>query len=114
MAGHSDWKTMKAKRAAGEPIDPAYAEMYAQAEAERRLGEIVFKRRKELGLSQVELAERADMTQPQVSRLETGGATPTIGLLRRLAKALEADIVIHGDGDDRGAIEFAPRDTAAA
>lgn len=39
------------------------------------------------------------MTQPQLSRLEGGGVTPTIPLLERLAAALEVDLVI----------DFAPR-----
>ncbi|WP_327102501.1 helix-turn-helix domain-containing protein [Nonomuraea glycinis] len=41
------------------------------------LGQLVYDRRVALGLSQTELAERAGMTQSQVSRLETaGGNTP--------------------------------------
>ena len=48
----------------------------------------------ELGLTQADLAERAGMTQPQLSRLESGGATPTVPLLARLATALEADLDI--------------------
>jgi transcriptional regulator with XRE-family HTH domain len=48
----------------------------------------------ELGLTQAELAERAGMTQPQLSRLEPGGATPTVPLLARLATALKADLDI--------------------
>jgi transcriptional regulator with XRE-family HTH domain len=34
------------------------------------------------------------MTQPQLSRLESGGATPTEPLLARLATALKADLDI--------------------
>ncbi|WP_227995977.1 helix-turn-helix domain-containing protein [Glycomyces albidus] len=60
---------------------------------------MVYQRRHELGLSQVELADRAGMTQPQLSRLEGGGVTPTIPLLERLAAALDVDLVI----------DFAPR-----
>ena len=51
-------------------------------------------RRLELGMSQTELAERASMTQSAVSRLEAGGAVPTIGVLERLAAALSADLVV--------------------
>lgn len=58
------------------------------------LGQMVHDRRVELGLTQAELAERADMTQPQLSRLESGGATPTVPLLARLAAALNADLDI--------------------
>ncbi|MFE3455418.1 helix-turn-helix domain-containing protein [Nonomuraea sp. NPDC059194] len=52
------------------------------------LGNAVRTRRIALGLSQTELAKRAGMTQPALSRLEAGGPTPTIGVLERLAHAL--------------------------
>ncbi|WP_280396495.1 helix-turn-helix domain-containing protein [Nocardia carnea] len=44
-------------------------------------------------LTQSEVAERARLRQPDVSRLESGGATPTIGMLERLAYALELRFV---------------------
>jgi transcriptional regulator with XRE-family HTH domain len=34
------------------------------------------------------------MSQPQLSRLESGGATPTFPLLARLARALDAELDI--------------------
>lgn len=34
------------------------------------------------------------MKQPQISRFETGGTVPTLPLLRRLARALGADLTI--------------------
>ena len=67
-------------------------------EAARRafvLGQAVRSRRLELGLSQTELAARAHMTQSAISRLEAGGAVPTIGVLERLAIALDADLIIE-------------------
>ncbi|MBF8188426.1 helix-turn-helix transcriptional regulator [Nonomuraea sp. K274] len=74
--------------------DPEYARFYEEAEAEQRLGQLVYDRRVALGLSQAELAERAGMTQPQVSRLETGGGNITVASLGRLAAALDADLTI--------------------
>jgi transcriptional regulator with XRE-family HTH domain len=44
------------------------------------------------------------MTQPQLSRLESGGATPTVPLLARIAAALNADLDIA----------FLPRRSVAA
>ena len=55
-----------------------------------RLGQAVYDRRSALGISQSELARRANMTQPQISNLELGGTVPTLPLLARLAKALHA------------------------
>ena len=66
-------------------------------EAARRafeIGQAVRARRLELGVSQTELALRAGMTQSAVSRLEAGGAVPTIGVLERLAAALDAELVV--------------------
>src|SRR3954447_17776902 len=71
-----------------------HAAAYEEARASLLLGQMVHDRRSELGLTQAELAERAGMTQPQLSRLESGGATPTVPLLARLAAALEADLDI--------------------
>jgi transcriptional regulator with XRE-family HTH domain len=38
------------------------------------------------------------MTQPQVSKLELGGTVPTLPLLARLARALDASLDISLDG----------------
>jgi transcriptional regulator with XRE-family HTH domain len=65
-----------------------HAAAYEEAPASLMLGQMVHDRRVELGLTRAELAERAGMTQPQLSRLESGGATPTAPLLARLAAAL--------------------------
>ncbi|WP_067974591.1 helix-turn-helix domain-containing protein [Nocardiopsis trehalosi] len=51
-------------------------------------------RRLELGLSQSQLARRAGMSQPVISRLEEGGGVPTLRVLDRLAAALDADLVV--------------------
>ncbi|MEH1128720.1 helix-turn-helix domain-containing protein [Micromonospora sp. CPCC 206061] len=69
-----------------------HAAAYEEARASLMLGQLVHDRRVELGLTQTELAERAGMTRPQLSRLESGGATPTVPLLARLAAALNADL----------------------
>jgi transcriptional regulator with XRE-family HTH domain len=71
-----------------------HAAAYEEARASLMLGQMVHDRRVELGLTQAELAERAGMTQPQLSRLESGGATPTVPLLARIAAALNADLDI--------------------
>lgn len=71
-----------------------HAAAYEEARAALLLGQMVHDRRMELGLTQAELAGRAGMTQPQLSRLESGGATPTVPLLARLAAALSADLDI--------------------
>jgi ribosome-binding protein aMBF1 (putative translation factor) len=84
-SGHSWWERTGARR---------HAAAYAEARAALLLGQMVYDRRTALGLTQAELAARAGMTQPQLSRLESGGAAPTIPPLARLAAALDAELDI--------------------
>jgi transcriptional regulator with XRE-family HTH domain len=46
-------------------------------------------RRKELGITQVELAERTGFTQGAISAFERGDSVPSIATLAKLAEALE-------------------------
>jgi DNA-binding XRE family transcriptional regulator len=85
VSEHATWQRTGAKR---------HSAAYAEARAALLLGKMVYDRRTELGMTQAELAERAGMTQPQLSRLEGGGATPTVPLLAQLADALDADLDI--------------------
>ena len=72
-----------------------YRQGYAEARRAFLIGQAVRERRLALGLSQVELAARAGMTQPALSRLEAGGVVPTIALLERISMALDADLVVE-------------------
>jgi len=71
-----------------------YRQGYAEARRAFLIGQAVRERRLALGLSQVELAARAGMTQPALSRLEAGGVVPTIPLLERISTALNADLIV--------------------
>ena len=102
---HSQWKTRRTKKLLGEAVEesPAYVEAgYALA-----LGQAVHDRRTALGRSQTELARRAGMTQPQISTIEGGDSTPSLPLLTRRAKALDASLTIQLDDDD-SAFVFTP------
>jgi ribosome-binding protein aMBF1 (putative translation factor) len=59
------------------------------------IGQAVRERRLAFGLSQVELASRAGMTQPALSRLEAGGVIPTIPLLERISATLDAALIVQ-------------------
>ncbi len=72
-----------------------YRQGYAEARRAFLIGQAVRERRLVLGLSQVELAARAGMTQPALSRMEAGGVVPTIPLLERISVALDADLIVE-------------------
>ena len=67
------------------PQQPTTSETLA-----RTWGDNVARLRAELGLSQVELAERAATTQQTISRVETGGIIPTDPLKMRIALGLQS------------------------
>jgi len=54
----------------------------------KRLGRVI-KRFREAGeMGQRDLAKRAKVTQGYIAQLEAGDKTPSLGVLKRLAKAL--------------------------
>jgi ribosome-binding protein aMBF1 (putative translation factor) len=55
----------------------------------------VAERRKELGLSQVQLAELCNTTQSAIARLESGGRPPRIDTLQRIANALDCELAVE-------------------
>ena len=90
-AGHSSYDDLaRDRRDSAE-----YREGYAEAQRAFLIGQAVRERRLALGLSQTELAAKAGMTQPALSRLEAGGVIPTIPLLDRISGALDADLIVQ-------------------
>jgi transcriptional regulator with XRE-family HTH domain len=55
----------------------------------------VSERRRELGLSQTQLAELCQTTQSAIARLESGGRPPRIDTLLRIANALNCELAIE-------------------
>jgi ribosome-binding protein aMBF1 (putative translation factor) len=55
----------------------------------------VAERRRELGLSQAELAEVCGTTQSAIARLESGGRPPRIDTLLKLAHALDCELHVE-------------------
>ena len=64
-----------------------------QAEVVRTFSAKLRETRISRGLTQAELAEKAQVTPAYVSRLESAGAAPGVDLVDRLAKALGATLV---------------------
>lgn len=63
------------------------------------------KRRNDLGLSQTQLARRADTSVPTVSRYENGWARFEVATLRKLATALGCELVVKLEARDLGSDE---------
>src|SRR5215211_1109240 len=59
------------------------------------IAEQVADRRRELGLSQAELAELVTTTQSAIARLESGGRPPRIDTLLRIANALDCELIVE-------------------
>jgi transcriptional regulator with XRE-family HTH domain len=69
-------------------VDPDQGWFFAQ------VAEKVARRRKELALSQAELAELTGTTQSAIARLEAGGRPPRIDTLLRIAEALDCELIV--------------------
>lgn len=89
-AGHSSYEEV----AVGRRSSSEYRQGFDEARRAYLIGQAVRERRLALGLSQTEVAARAGMTQPALSRLEGGGTVPTIPVLERIAAALDAQLVV--------------------
>ncbi|MBD1903373.1 helix-turn-helix domain-containing protein [Trichocoleus sp. DQ-A3] len=59
---------------------------------EYRFGKAIRRRRRELDLSQEELAERSGLHRNYVSGIETGTRNPSLKNIEKLAKALDTSI----------------------
>jgi len=57
-----------------------------------RIGSIIAKLRKEKSYSQQELAERAQITQSNLARIENGKYSPGLDVLTQIATALDSKI----------------------
>jgi len=60
-----------------------------------QIADRVADRRRELGLSQAQLAELTGTTQSAVARLESGGRPPRIDTLLRIADALDCELAVE-------------------
>jgi XRE family transcriptional regulator, aerobic/anaerobic benzoate catabolism transcriptional regulator len=60
----------------------------------RQLGRRLKQQRRARRLSKYAVAKRAGISATYVAKLERGGSDPTIGVLRRLAKALDVPVLV--------------------
>ena len=67
-----------------------------------KTGQLIARRRKAVGLTQKELAARLGVTNKAVSKWETGGGLPDVGMLKQLCRILEISVDELLDGEQRG------------
>lgn len=91
MSKRTTWSDSKSQRGDTE----ARRRGYQQSKDAFELGARVRAERERLGLTQTELAERMETTQPTIARLEAGGVTPSLDTLRRAANALGLELVVE-------------------
>lgn len=68
--------------------DPEFKEAWENSEAEYQVSRALITARIKRKISQEELAKKANTTQAVISRLENMTANPSVGLLQKVAQAL--------------------------
>ncbi len=75
--------------------DPMLYEEYKALEPEYEIIRQILKARKELNLTQKELAEKIGIQQSNISRLESGDYNPSLDFLKKVAKGLGKELHIE-------------------
>lgn len=91
MAERESWQELRDRRMS----EPGADEAYEAARLAFELGAAVRELRLAHGWSQAELASAAGITQSAVARFEAGGTVPTLPVLGRIARALDADLTVR-------------------
>ena len=75
--------------------DPELKKEWDASENEYQLINSLIKARVESGLTQSELSERSGINQANISKIENGVYNPTVSILRKLAEAMNMNLVIQ-------------------
>jgi transcriptional regulator with XRE-family HTH domain len=92
-----DYDELADVRAESEAQDPAFAGAYEDARSRSALLAQLIKVRKDLKLTQKQVAERMGTTQSAISELEGGASDPQFSTLQRYARAVTAKLVLSLD-----------------
>jgi predicted transcriptional regulator len=68
--------------------DPEFAAEYESLQPEKEYIRAILAARMELGLTQVELAQRCGIRQSNISRIENGTVSPSIATLQKIAAGM--------------------------
>lgn len=108
---HREWRTRRHRRLLDEHLDadPEYDRVYEEAGLAITLGKAVYDRRKQLGLSEADLADRMHFGVEDIESIETATELPPIAVIMRLARALDLTVDVHlGGGDEPTVTIVAP------
>ena len=75
--------------------DPEFREEYQRIQPEMDIKRALMQARINAGMTQVQLSEATGISQADISRLENGTRNPSLGLLKRLADAMDATLRIE-------------------
>lgn len=75
--------------------NPAFKKEWAESEAEYQVSRALIAARINNKISQQQLAKKANTTQAVISRLENMTANPSVGLLQKIAQALNLKFKIQ-------------------
>ena len=75
--------------------DPEFREEYQRIQPEMDIKRALMQARINAGMTQVQLSEATGISQADISRLENGTRNPSLGLLKRLADAMNATLRIE-------------------
>jgi len=74
--------------------DPEYEAALEELGPYEKIARQLVAFRNEHGLSQAELGRRCGVSQPAIARLESGEHEPRLATLRRVAHALDAELIL--------------------
>lgn len=75
--------------------NPEFRKVWEESEAEYQISRTLIAARLNKKISQRELAKKANTTQAVISRLESMSANPSIGLIQKVAAALNLKLKIQ-------------------
>ena len=75
--------------------DPEFRQLWQESEVEYQLARKLIEKRLAKKISQRELARKVKTTQAVISRIESMSSNPSLGLLKRVAKALDSRLEIR-------------------
>lgn len=75
--------------------NPAFKKAWEESEAEYQVSRALIAERLKKKISQKELAQKANTTQAVISRIEGMNANPSIGLLKKIATALNLKLKVE-------------------